>query len=332
MRQQTRASESIPLFRAGAMVTSMLGAFGHGLRETRLTAALGYAIALAPDQFRSLLRLRGRISAVTLENQLDDGRSDIHIDTTVATTLIEAKTGAKNATAQAQRYPAKNRIVLSSYAPSPAERDLARCRFVSWREIAEVLDKLTKSGSPVMRVVCADVLGYMEEHNMIRRREPVEIYAREINEEATLQLFLHGRMYGCTFRETTRLPEALYFAPHFGRRISRIHPGVREGISYIARIEAVECAETWADLRQLVKDSRGRQWLWKHMSIFTNVPWIKKREKRSYLFLAEPHLVFNPPIRKMYLQSGSAWLSRNFFSFDEFFNAWKQEKVPQRNR
>lgn len=57
------------------------------MRKTRLTAALGYAMALDPDAFRDLFHIAGRISAITLANQLDDGHSDIHIDTSDGTEL-----------------------------------------------------------------------------------------------------------------------------------------------------------------------------------------------------------------------------------------------------
>jgi len=44
--------------------------------------------------------------------------------------------------------------------------------------------------------------------------------------------------------------------------------------------------------------------------------------RRSFLFLDEPRLVFNPPIKKEKLQEGKGWLSKRVFSFDAFFEAW----------
>ncbi len=41
----------IPLRRGGNVVSTITGAFGQSLRETRLTALLGYLIALAPERF-----------------------------------------------------------------------------------------------------------------------------------------------------------------------------------------------------------------------------------------------------------------------------------------
>jgi len=40
------ATAEIPLMRGGEIVSTLTGAFGQSLRETRLTALLGYLIAL----------------------------------------------------------------------------------------------------------------------------------------------------------------------------------------------------------------------------------------------------------------------------------------------
>jgi hypothetical protein len=162
---------------------------------------------------------------------------------------------------------------------------------------------------------------------MVRVNDSVEIYAREINEEVTLNFFLEARMYGCVYQASSRLPEALYFAPHFGRRIADAHPGVKQGISYVARIETVETAEKWKELIEVVKTVRGKTWLNSHSeyldAIHRKWDW-GSREKRSFLFLGKPRLVFNPPVQKDNLQKGKGWLSKRTFSFDELFSAWSK--------
>ena len=161
---------------------------------------------------------------------------------------------------------------------------------------------------------------------MIKQRESVEIYAREINEPKTLALFLKAQMYGCWYEKGSRLAEALYFAPHFGQTIANAHPGVRVGISYVARIERVEVVETWAELMDAVKSIRGKFWLNGHLSeikpLKTEWDW-SGRKKRSFLFLSAPRLVFNPPLHKENIQKGKGWLSKRFHSFDELFAAWE---------
>jgi hypothetical protein len=196
---------------------------------------------------------------------------------------------------------------------------------VTWEQLAKVLENLGKSGSPRQRVLSSDLLGYMQEHHMAKERASVEIYAREINEPVTLALFLKAQLYGCNYQAGSRLSEALYFAPHFGRSITNEHPGVSVGISYIARIVSVGHATTWKDFRQLMYDERGSAWWNRHKKILQELrqkwPW-DKGQHRSFLLLAKPRLAFNPPVRKEKLQRGTGWLSKRFFSFDELFVAW----------
>jgi len=156
-------------------------------------------------------------------------------------------------------------------------------------------------------------------------KESVEIYAREINEGKTLTLFLKSHLYGCNYEKGSRLPEARYFAPHFGQNIAANYPGIQVGISYIARIQTVEVVESWQDLIDIIKTVRGATWLRKHKIFLDPIhkAWNWNHgEKRYFLFLGTPRLVFNPSIGKEYLQKGKGWLSKRFYSFDSLFEAW----------
>ena len=160
---------------------------------------------------------------------------------------------------------------------------------------------------------------------MTQNRKSVEIYAREINEPMTLALFLKAQLYGCRYKAGSRLAEALYFAPHFAKRIAKEHPGVNTGISYIARVESVANATTWQEFRELMIKERGRVWWNRHKSLLRDLrqkwSW-SKGEQRSFLLLGTPRLAFNPPVRKEGLQKGKGFLSKNFLSFDELFDVW----------
>jgi hypothetical protein len=158
---------------------------------------------------------------------------------------------------------------------------------------------------------------------MLGPKESVEIYAREINKEDTLALFLKAQMYGCDYQKSRRLAEARYFAPHFAQRIARKHPGVQVGISYVAKIERVEVVETWKELLQAVRGIRGKQWLNSHMPLLQPLRrgW-EWPSKRNILFFSTPRLVFNPPVLKENLVKGAGFLGKLFFSFDTLFEAW----------
>ena len=162
---------------------------------------------------------------------------------------------------------------------------------------------------------------------MIKDTESLEIYAREINEPVTLRLFMHGHMYVCDYDKNNKVVRAQYFAPHFGERIARQQPGIFQGVSYVAQIEEVIYAETWAEFKTEVCEKRGKAWWNNHAEIMDNMHRQKEwrwneTSARTFLLLGEPRLAFNPPIRKENLQSGKGFLSRRFFSFDDLFAAW----------
>ena len=319
--------EVVPLYRSGAMVSSLIGAFGHSLRETRLTAALGYVASLAPNEFNHLFGFVGDTQSVTLEAYQGQDRADIRIKTSRGVGVVEAKVGASNPLAQAFKYDANWRTLLTNYSPNKSQRSRRNIHYVKWAHVAEVIKRLRSKSNGALKFVCADLIRHMEEHNMIRKKESVEIYAREINNEESLNLFLKARIYRCQYQASSRLPEALYFAPHFGRSIANDHPGVKRGISYIARIESVEVADSWGELLSVVRSVRGKTWLNSHIEFLEDSlgKWRKnKGEKRSILFLGKPRLVFNPPVKKDHLQTGKGWLSKRTFSFDELFEGWVQ--------
>jgi hypothetical protein len=318
---------TVQLLRGGRIVSSLVGAFGHNLRETRLTALLGYLAALAPEAFAHAFDFDESILSVSLETSYSGDRSDIHVETAAGVAVIEAKVDGTNPYRQAMRYPAKWRVLLTRYVPSRSEVSAKNTRYLSWEEVAQFLRQLAMSSDRRIRFVASDLISYLEEYHMVKRSESVEVYARELNVRSTLSLFIEAHMYWCQYEKTSRLPEALYFAPHFGQNAARVHPGIRVGISHVARIETVEVVSDLNDLHRIVEKSRGRAWLRKHLSVLEGDQdkW-QEGEKRSVLFLGAPRLVFNPPIRKETLQKGCGLLSTRFLSFDELFAAWGEVK------
>lgn len=320
-------AEAIELVRGGAVVSTMVGAFGTTIRETRLTALLGYLIALNPNPFLDLFGFTGKATNVRIEHRHGIDRSDILVETPRGLGVIEAKLGAVDPLEQAKKYRARWTVLLTQYAPSASQRGLKGIRYLRWQELVPLLNRQSRSSNHMISFVTQDLLKYLEEHRMIKQRESVEIYAREINEPVTLGLFLKAQLYGCLYEANSRLPEALYFAPHFGQEIARRYGGVRPGISYIARIDQLEIVETWQDLFDSVRRVRGKAWWNAHSDYIQpleNAPKWKWNgdHKYSFLFLATPRLVFNPPINKEKLQKGKGWLSKRTFSYDQFFQAW----------
>ena len=250
--------ERIDLLRGGAVVSSLAGAFGSALRETRLTAMLGYVIALESERFCDIFAFRGRPLSVSLETRHALDRSDILIETTAGRGVIEAKITAADPLRQSLKYSANWRVLLTEHTASSKQKRMRGVKYLRWRDLVKPLQQLGRSMDHRVRFVSRDLLSYLGEHAMIQTNKSVEIYAREVNNEETLALFLKAQMYGCHYEKSSRLAEAHYFAPHFGQQIARNHPGVRVGISYIASIERVEVVETWRDLLQTVREVRGK--------------------------------------------------------------------------
>jgi hypothetical protein len=283
---------------------------------------LGYLIANNPDPFLALFGFRGVPQRVWLELRHDEGRSDILVETNNGTGVIEAKIDATDPLEQSRRYPARWVALLTHRVPNQQPHGT---RYVSWKKLALSLNEISRSGSPQFKMVSRDLLAYLQVHRMTKNRSSVEIYAREINEPVTLELFLRARLYGCNYQAGSRLAEALYFAPHFGASITKEHPGINTGISYVARIETVGNATTWNEFREMMRVERGAAWWDSHEAILSELrkkwDW-KKGQHRSFLLLGEPRLVFNPSVRKENLQKGKGWLSKRVFAFDELFAAW----------
>lgn len=271
--------------------------------------------------------MSGNPKAVSVEHAEEDGRSDIRIETDRGVGVIEAKVAAVDSSDQAARYAARWRVCLTRYTNAAGTGHRRGLTFMQWEHLAPMLHSLTDSRRHDVRFVAEDLLRYLQEHHMIRKHEPVEIYARELNGESTVNLFLHGQVYGCWHEKNSRLPEAMYFAPHFGQAIAKQIPGIQPGISYIARIKTIEVVSTWVEFERAVCASHGRA-AWKrlvhvYMPIRSAYEWKAGMRLRSFLMLDMPRLVFNPPVKKDSLQGGKGWLSRRFLTFDDLFAAWK---------
>ena len=161
---------------------------------------------------------------------------------------------------------------------------------------------------------------------MIPDDHAVEIYSRDINNDETADFFLKGHIYGCKYERGSRLPKAQYFAPYFGRIVSASHPGLQEGISYVAKIASVQVAETASDFKAIEKEARrNTEFYGDHDYIKEFRKWFfsKSREHSlSIVFLSVPRLAFNPTIKKTHLRKTPGFIGKGDFTFDQFYQAW----------
>jgi hypothetical protein len=321
---------TVPVYRSGAIVSSLSNSFSASLKETRLTAFLAYMISLNPSRFLNVVGYKAVVEEVHVEYQEDAGRSDIRILTNRGDVVVEAKTTNVDPKEQALRYAGRFHVLITNFS-SPVGQQEDRVRYLSWSDIYIYLSDFRRSNDYREKFVSNDLVKYLEEHRMVRKAGVVEVYARDIIEEATLNLFLHSRLYSCAYEAGSRITEAGYFAPHFGERIANHHPGISIGISYVAKIEEVDLADSRKGFFEILRKHRGKAWVQKNSDLLQQTVryWKWDGITRHFLFLAEPRLVFNPSVKKELLQKGKGWLSKRYLSFDELFQAWSGKPVYQ---
>lgn len=310
-------------------VTSFLGSLGSSLRETRITAMLGYLIAHAPEPWQEYFGFDKPISSVCIEADYERDRADIYIAAGAKSIIVEAKVTWSDPREQVKKYNAQRKYLLTNYHPTSSNVNRS-LKYVSWLEVSVVLEKLAKNAAkPHVRHLSKELILYMKEHQLIPSKDSIEIYARELNDELTVNIFLKCHLYGCWLEKSGgTISRALYFAPHFGQLVAQSHPGIYSGISYVAKIEAIEVVDTWDSFISAAKRQRKGWWVKKHQDALDKLrlqwkDW-DENNRRSIAFLGVPRLVFNPPINKELLQKGKGWLSRRTFSFDELFEAWSK--------
>ena len=76
MAENSHVSDEIELLRGGSVVSTLVGALGSYVRETRLTALLGYLIALEPLPFFEQFELTGKPRNVSIEHRHGTDRSE----------------------------------------------------------------------------------------------------------------------------------------------------------------------------------------------------------------------------------------------------------------
>lgn len=323
----TTQRDKITLMRGRTPVMSFLGTLGSSLRETRLTAMIGYLISHYPKPWEEFLQLKEPVSAVVVEADYQLDRADVLVETPTEQIIIEAKVTPIDPKEQVNKYFGHRKYLFTNFIPPPNHFSKT-VFYVSWDKFEQFLNNhVVKSTKPYIKHLAKELILYMREHQLVRSQDSVEIYARELNDELTVSTFLKCHIYACWLEKGGgKIAKALYFAPHFGQKIAREHPGVYSGISYVAKIEALETVDTWQSFLAAAKRQRGSRWLKKHRVILKQLrnAWGSWNEKnpRNFAFLATPRLAFNPPINKDLLQKGKGWLSRRTFSFDELFDAW----------
>jgi len=160
--------ERIPLLRCEKIISTLAGAFGGSLRETRLTALLGYIIALHPEPFFPLLGFKGKLLDVSLESSFDKNRTDILVKTSEGDGIIEAKVNSIDPFKQSLKYNARWRVLLTQNIAHSHRNKPRNVKYLRWQDVARILIRLKTSNNAIVKFLSNDLLHYLEEHQMIR--------------------------------------------------------------------------------------------------------------------------------------------------------------------
>lgn len=226
----------IPLRRGSEVVSSFFSALGN-LRETRLTAALGYLIAKAPSTFSSLfLGQTGKVEEVSIEQSEQSSRYDLVIRTPKKLVVVEAKIGYLQAPAQVKRYIQKlmkmepnKKVTLflldKGSAPLQGEiNDLKRqfpmclVKQKTWSEIERVVERGCKSKRlqrefPEVMAIGAELVNHLREKQMAQTQIK-EVYIRQLS-GPSLEMFFRHHIYACQSKFGKNALQHIYFAPLF---------------------------------------------------------------------------------------------------------------------
>jgi hypothetical protein len=170
-------------------------------------------------------------------------------------------------------------------------------------------------------------MNHLEDTGMVNVNHK-EVYARDVNKIPNLSLFLLGHVYFC--KANDNIYKCSYFAPYFGNQIAIISPGIKEGLSYIAKIDNHVEVNSFEELSDGIKNHIKKNKL-KCDKTYIDELLQQIEADENYddeiphilMLLGKPRMLFNPPIEKRNLQDGNGWLSKNYYEFDELFEAAK---------
>lgn len=308
---------AIPLFRGREITSNLFSALGE-LRETRLTAVLGYLISEAPHIFAPLFLNRGaRIQEVKIEASEDSSRYDLVLQTQNQLLVVEAKVGYIQSPSQVRRYIRRlarngtDKKVLLYLLDKGGERlqteiqqikkDFSGCdvRPKTWAEVSRFIDRVCQSKRfqhehPKVAILAKELTEYLKENQMAPSKVK-EIYIRQLSGDS-LELFFKYHIYKCQHNFAKNALQHIYFAPLFTAKApadfaSRSMLPIEKGLSYIARIltgRVVKRNQVF-DFLKASKHPNPRD---------ATKEMLKQTKSKEFLILllGQPHQLFHTPL------------------------------------
>ena len=338
---------TLRLSRSRQEVDSFLSVLGS-LRETRLTAALGFLISRFPSDFGPLLGFKHAPADEICVEETDAGdRYDVLIRRSGAVHIIEGKIGPTQHVGQLLRYikslhrqhgrkPALTVVDDGSEfrhsrqrAFEAVRKQVSTLKFVTWTSVAAVCIEIARkrrncTTDPTGSVIAQELAVHLKENNMTSEAQP-EIYLRDVSSADSVELYFRHRIYRCQSNFFNSARRNLYFAPYFTRQMAdRISEEnlvpIGEGISFVSRLKLVQVIDT-RDVLRFLRDHR-------HENAAAAAESIRKKHRAKevlMMLLGEPRLMFVSPVTKAKLSKklpfGKGAMGSRSCTFDDLLSA-----------
>ncbi|HXI84173.1 MAG TPA: PD-(D/E)XK nuclease family protein [Verrucomicrobiae bacterium] len=333
----------LPLKRSGETVTAFLSSLGS-LRETRLTATLGFLVSRFPDEFLPVIAdAKARLTSVLVEETEEGNRYDLLLQDDRRPIIIEAKLGLRQNPNQLLRYVKKvrktygrPRLVIVDVGSAKVQtwgEDYAKIKslvdgphFVTWTQIAGVCRRIVSLKKSFARdriaaSVAEDLEIHLEENGMSTSERP-EIYLRDMSTTGTVRLYFRHCIYKCQPEYIRSARGNLYFAPYFTKRVKStleedVLSPIGEGISYISRVKDVQVVE-----RKQVRDYLRAQKIKDPKEAAELTLKHHRMPKILIMILGQPQLLFLSPITKSKLKGfGNGAMGARSCTLESLLNA-----------
>ena len=338
---------TLRLTRANQDVGSFLSVLGS-LRETRLTAVLGYLVSRFPAEFGPLLGFVPAPADEICVEETDAGdRYDVLVRRSGAAHIIEGKIGPTQNVDQLLRYIRSRRrnarqkpsltvvddgsefLQSQQRAFQNVRRQVRRLNFVTWASVANICRDIARkrrnvTTDPTATVIAEQLTAHLKENNMTTEPQP-EIYLRDVSSSWSVQLYFRHHLYKCQSHFFNSARYNRYFAPYFTHQMAdeisedNLVP-LGEGISFVSRVELVQVIDK-CDVLDFLKDLG-------HPSAKEAANLIRKNHPDKQVLimtLGEPRLMFISPVTKAKLSKqlpfGRGAMGSRSCTFDDLLAA-----------
>lgn len=311
------------------LVGNLLSAMG-GLKETRLSAILGYLIHLCPDVAEDLFGISQPIESISLEPRSENGkdRYDVVVSNARGSHIIEVKIDG-HTSSQLKRYRKANRrlYTIGARLRSHAVEKIEGKYFASWQQLVHVLERKKRKGrraDPYFNGLVDDLVDHLREHLMVKGTFE-DVYIRDLSGES-VEIYFNQGLYKFQPKFFDKAKNARYFAPYLTMSNSRgeresVFSALGVGISYLSKVvERYLVSES--DLVDLLKKHKYTR---KDIDFIYNTFKWKKTSKRQHgvLLLEKPMRIFQRPVTKTDLwgEGSTGAMPSMFLDFGELIAA-----------